>query len=93
MEHRSNRASWTGSLQAFILSQKTELRPRPLGTFPTRGESTSRETSDHGIQMRAQSCIPGLSETSPNRSELATEATKLLGQGPFRPSSLARRQI
>jgi hypothetical protein len=30
---RSNRASWAGSLQAFILIQEAELRPRPLGTF------------------------------------------------------------
>jgi hypothetical protein len=43
---RSNRASWTGSLQAFILSQETVLRPRPLHTFPARGESASREGSD-----------------------------------------------
>jgi hypothetical protein len=43
---RSNRASWKGSLQAFILSQEAELRPRHLDTFPTRGELASREVSD-----------------------------------------------
>ena len=43
---RSNRASWTGSLHAFILSLETELRPRTLDTFPYRGESVSREGSD-----------------------------------------------
>ena len=46
MGSRSNRASWTGSLQAFILSQEAELRPRPLGTFLARGELASREGSD-----------------------------------------------
>jgi hypothetical protein len=40
--NRSNRASWTGSPCAFILSQEAELRPRPLGTFLARGESTGR---------------------------------------------------
>ena len=50
MVGRSNRASWAGSLQAFILSQETELRPRSLGTFPARGESASREGSDPRIQ-------------------------------------------
>jgi hypothetical protein len=43
---RSNRASWTGFLWAFILSQEAELRPRPLGTFLARGESVYREGSD-----------------------------------------------
>ena len=50
MGGRSNRASWTGSLRAFILIQETELRPRPLGTFPARGELDSREGSDPGTQ-------------------------------------------
>ena len=42
----SNRASWTGSLQIFILSQEAELRPRTLDTFPARGELDSRKVSD-----------------------------------------------
>jgi hypothetical protein len=67
MVHRSNRASWTGSLQAFILSQEAKLRHRPLGTFPARGGWASREGSDPGTQVRASSCIPSLSETSPCR--------------------------
>ena len=46
MGSRSNRASWTGSLRSFILSQETELRSRPMDTFPARGESASREGSD-----------------------------------------------
>jgi hypothetical protein len=46
MGSRSNRASWTGFLLAFMLSQETELRHRPLYTLPTRGESASRESSD-----------------------------------------------
>jgi hypothetical protein len=32
--HGSNRASWIGSLQAFILSQEAELSSRTLSTFP-----------------------------------------------------------
>jgi hypothetical protein len=45
MGGRSNRA-WTGSLQALILSLETEMRPRPLDTFPARGELASREGYD-----------------------------------------------
>ena len=67
MGSRSNRASWTGFLQAFILSQEAKLRLRPLGTFPVRGESTSRKGFNSRTQVRAPSCIPGLSETSLNR--------------------------
>ena len=37
MGGRSNRA-WTGSLQALILSLETEMRPRPLDTFPARNQ-------------------------------------------------------
>jgi hypothetical protein len=47
---RSNLASWTGSLRAFIFSQEGELRPRPLHPFPARGESASREGSGPGIR-------------------------------------------
>ena len=65
--HRSNRAFWTRFLRAFIFSQEAELRPRPLGTFPTRGESASREGSDPKTQVREPSLILGLSETSPHR--------------------------
>ena len=43
---KSNRASWTGSLQDFILSKETELRSIPLDTFPARGESASRDGSE-----------------------------------------------
>ena len=69
MGSRSNRASWTGSLLAFILSQEAELRPRPLGTFPTRGESASREGSDPGTQeVDLSSRLLG---TFPARGELA----------------------
>jgi hypothetical protein len=46
MGSRSNSASWTRSLQAFILSQEAELRSRSLGTFFARGELASRERSD-----------------------------------------------
>ena len=59
MDGRSNRASWTGSLRAFIFSQKTELRPRPLDTFPDRGESAFREVSDPRTQEVDQSSTSG----------------------------------
>jgi hypothetical protein len=54
---RSNRASWTGSLQAFIISQEAELRTRSLATFPARGKTASREGFDPRTQVRAPSCI------------------------------------
>jgi hypothetical protein len=44
--HRSNRVFWTGSLQAFILSEKAELRPKPMCPFPARGEFACRECSE-----------------------------------------------
>ena len=66
-ERMGHGTSWTGSLQAFILSQETELRPRPLSTFPARGKWASREGSDLGTQVKAPSCIPGLSKTSLHR--------------------------
>jgi hypothetical protein len=50
MGSRSNRASWTGSLWAFIFRQETALRPRPLGTFPARRVPASREGSDPRTQ-------------------------------------------
>jgi hypothetical protein len=45
--HRSNRVSWTGSLQAFIFSQEVDQNPKTLCTFPARGELACRECSDH----------------------------------------------
>jgi hypothetical protein len=68
MGHRSARASWTGSQWAFILNQETELSPRPLGTFLTRGESDYREGSDHQPQEVDQSSR--LLDTCPARREL-----------------------
>ena len=50
MGGRSNKASWTGSHWAFILSQEAKLKPRNLGTFPSRGESASREGSEPWTQ-------------------------------------------
>ena len=49
MGNRSNRAYWTGSLRAFILSQEAELRPRTLATFLVKGDSAYREGSDTWI--------------------------------------------
>jgi hypothetical protein len=67
MGHRNNRASWTVSLWAFIFTQEAELRPRTLGTFPTKRETASRKYSDPETQVTMLSCIQGLSETSPCR--------------------------
>ena len=69
MGDRSNRASWTGTLQAIILSQEAELRPRPLGTFLARGESAYREGSDPRTQEVDQSSR--LLDTYPARGKLA----------------------
>jgi hypothetical protein len=44
--HRSNRASWKGSLWASILCQEVELIFRPLCTFPTRGKLAYSKCSD-----------------------------------------------
>jgi hypothetical protein len=44
---RSNRASWKGSLRAFIFSQEVDQSSRPLCMFPSRGELVCRECSDH----------------------------------------------
>ena len=52
-----------------MLSQKVELRPRPLGTTLARGELASRECSDletQGVYLRTR-----LLSTIPSRGELA----------------------
>ena len=69
MGSRINQASWTGSLQAFILSQEAELKPRFLGTLLARGESAYREGSDPRTQGVDQSSR--LLDTCPVRGELA----------------------
>ena len=69
MENRSNQASWTGSLQAFILSRKTKLTTRPLDTFPDRRESASREGSD--LRNQEVNLSSRLLCTSSARGELA----------------------
>jgi hypothetical protein len=66
---RSNRASWTGSLQSFNLSQEAELRPRNLGTFLARGESAYREGSNPRTQEVNQSYR--FLDTRPARGDLA----------------------
>jgi hypothetical protein len=66
--YRRNRAFWTVSLQVFILSQKAELRPRPLGTFLARGELASRDGSDPGTQE--VDMTSRLLETFPARGEI-----------------------
>ena len=65
---RSNRESWTGSLQAFIFSQEAELRPRPLDTFLARGELAYREGSDTRTQKVDQNSR--ILDTCPARGEL-----------------------
>jgi hypothetical protein len=64
---RSNRASWTGSLQAFILSQEVELILRPLCSFPATGELAT------GTQERAG--LPGVL-TEANRLTGGTRSSK-----------------
>ena len=57
MGNRTNRASWTGSLQAFILCQETELKSRLLDTFPDRGESAYKEGPDprnHEVDLNSR---------------------------------------
>ena len=65
---KSKRISWTGSLQAFILSQEANPRPRPLGTFFARGESAYREGSDPRTQEMDLSSR--LLDTCPARGDL-----------------------
>jgi hypothetical protein len=68
--HKNSRGFWTGSLWAFIFSQEAQLRPRALATFASTREWASREGSEPRTQVRAPSCILGLSETSPLRRAL-----------------------
>jgi hypothetical protein len=83
MGGRSNRASWTGSIWAFILSQETELRHRPLGTFPARGELASREGSDlktQEVDLSSRFLAPSLQEESlPAESALTTGPQERVG--------------
>jgi hypothetical protein len=74
---RSNRASWTGSIWAFILSQETEMRPRPLDTFPARGELACREGSEPRNQDVDLSTR--LLPTFPARGEIACESVLTTG--------------
>jgi hypothetical protein len=91
-DHRSNRASWTGSLWSYNRSQEVEMRPRHLCNFPTRGESASRdwclEPGDTTILY-----FGSLKDQSTQESVWAAEASELRGQGPFRHSSSTRWQI
>ena len=77
MGDRSNRASWTGSLRAFILSQEAEQRPRTLGTFLARGESAYREGSDTWIQEVDESSR--LLDTCLQEENLPAESNLRLG--------------
>ena len=45
-----NRASWTDSHRAFILSKEVELILRPLCTSPARGELAYREAVTLGLR-------------------------------------------
>jgi hypothetical protein len=81
MGDKSNRASWSGSLRAFILSQEAELRPTPLGTFLARGESAYRESSDPRTQELDQSprLLEIKEESLPSESALTTGTQKRVG--------------
>jgi hypothetical protein len=52
MGHRSKRASWIGSLQAFIFSQEVDLRSRPLCTFPAKESLPAESALNTGTQWR-----------------------------------------
>ena len=69
MGDRNNRAPWSGSIPAFIVRQEAELRPRTLGTFLARGESSYRESSDPRTQEVDQSSR--LLDICPKRGEFA----------------------
>jgi hypothetical protein len=80
---RNNRDSWTGVLWAFILSQEAKLRPRSSHTFPTRGESASREGSDPETHVRLPSYILGLSETTTHRRVCGPQKNRASWTGSF----------
>jgi hypothetical protein len=64
-----------GLFQTFIFSQEAELRPKPLCTFPARGESASREGTDTCTTL-----YPGsLRDQSTLESTRASKAKELLG--------------
>ena len=96
MGSRSNRASWTGSLWAFILSQEAELRPRPLGTFLARGESAYREGSDPRTQEveSRESAVerhPGYTGSSgpmQTTRDLVSKKRKKTRSPPIRPAKV-----
>ena len=77
MGSRSNKASWTGSIWAFILSQETEQRPRQLDTFPDKGESASRERSD--LRNQEVDLSSRILCTFPERGELACRECSVTG--------------
>jgi hypothetical protein len=77
MGHRSNRASWTGSLLAFIFSQEENLSSRHACSFSARGESLPAESA---LTTRTQERVglPGV----------LTEANKITGE-----TSSSQRQL
>ena len=77
MGRRSNRASWTGSLLAFILTQETALRPRSLGTFSDRRELASREGSKS--RTKEVDLSSRLLCTFPVKGDLASESVLTTG--------------
>ena len=84
---RRNRASRTGSLLAFILSQEAELILRPLCTFPARGRVACNKCSDLRDSGKIYIFYPGsLRDQSMLDSTRALVAAQLLGQSPFGPS-------
>jgi hypothetical protein len=80
MDNRSNRASWSGSTQAFILSQEAELRHRTLGIFLDIGELAYREGSDPELRrwVSASDCwTPALKEESLPAESVLTTGTQV----------------
>jgi hypothetical protein len=83
MGGRNNKPSWTGFHWAFIPSQEAKLKPRNLGTFPSRGESASREGSEPWTQEVDLSsrllCTFPAEESIPAESFLTTETQRRVG--------------
>jgi hypothetical protein len=57
---------WGGLWKDFGTLDLLELRPRPLHSFPARGEVASKESCVRGTRYEP-SCIPGPKEISPHR--------------------------
>jgi hypothetical protein len=85
--HRSNIASWIGSLQAFILSKEAELRPRPLGNLLARRDLgpesalttvTQERVGIPGVLKEANRITGGISSIQRQLEHITPEITRRL---------------